>query len=368
MVASWIMPMLAGAACGLLAAQEVELPGADPIGWRPLTSIRLGAGYKDNVLLSSFVRDDAPFLGVAADAFLWRPVGDHTEFEGLLLGEHREFFGVEDLDREQMFFGLLQMRHGWNDNWRGAGAFEYLYQDQVLDVSATEAVVTRARVRGHSMGVRPSLRRALGGGWLELQLTGSRQLFGGLLDDYWQVAPRLAWEWPLQESTQIGVHYEWAYRWYDQDEQRTAAGAVIPGTRRVLTQQEAGFLVRHQWGEGGRLRLTGRAAGRLNRDEKSGFYDYVRPQISLRLRYRTGSWEWEAGGRLSHYAYRVQRVAQDDGARRRRLEMQVEFRVQRRLTETLLVFVDYAYERTVANRAVEEYWVNTAQGGIEWEF
>lgn len=368
MVARWLIGVLAGAACGLLAAQEADLPRADPIGWRPLTSVRLGAGYKDNVLLSSFVREDAPFLSAAVDGFLWRPVGDNTEFEGLLLGEHREFFGMEHLDREQMFLGLLQLRHKWNDNWRGSGAFEYLYQDQVVDVSATEAVVTRARVRGHTIGVRPSVRRSLGGGWLELQVAGTRQLFGGLLDDYWQVAPRLGWEWPLRASTEIGVNYEWAHRWYDQDEQRTAAGAVIPGTRRVLTQQEAGFLVRHQWGEGGRWRLTGRATGRLNRDEESGYYDYVRPQISLRLRYRTGSWEWEAGGRLSHYVYRVQRVAEDDGARRRRSEMQVEFRMQRRLTETLRVLLDYAHERTVANRAAEEYWVNTVQGGVEWEF
>jgi hypothetical protein len=190
----WLMPAMVGVVCGWLTAEEVDLPSPDPLGWRPLASVSLAGGYRDNVTLSSFEPEGGPYLGVGLDAFLWRPVGERMEFEGFVLGEHREFFGLEELDREQLLFGLLQVRHGWNGEWRGSGAIDYLYQDQVLDVSATEAVIARARVRGHSLGMRPSVRRTVGRGWVDLQISGTRQWFAGFLDDYWQVAPRLSGE------------------------------------------------------------------------------------------------------------------------------------------------------------------------------
>jgi hypothetical protein len=364
----WILPLLLCVACGWPAALGEDLGLADPIGWRPLTSVQLGAGYKHNVLLSSFEREDGPFVGAGLDGFLWRPVGDKSEFEGLLLGEHRQYFGVEGLNHEQLFFGLLQVRTAWDENWRGSGAVEYLYQDQVLDVSATEAEVSRARVRGHSIGARPSVGRVLGGGWLDLQVAGTRLWFADPLDDYWQVAPRLAWEWPVRGATEVGLSYEWAHRWYDRDEQRTATGDPVPGTRRVLTQQEVGLMVRRHWGEERQWRVTGRVVNRWTRDEASGFYDYARPQGALSLRYRRAGWEWETGGRLAYFGYRLQRVEADEGARRRRMEVRADVRVRRQVTESLHVIAEYQYERAFANQAAERYWVSTIRGGLEWEF
>jgi hypothetical protein len=114
--------------------------------------------------------------------------------------------------------------------------------------------------------------------------------------------------------------------------------------------------------------MTLRLSGRLNRDDGSGYYDYARPQAALGLRYRRDGWELEVGGRVSHYAYRVQIAEPEDGTRRRRLEVQADVRVQRRLTRSIGVFVEYQYERTFANRAAEEYSVNTVSGGLEWAF
>jgi hypothetical protein len=371
------MVVLCLAAGGLLVAQDVmpvegvEEEWAPPPGlsWQPMGNVRVRGGYKDNVLLSSFAPVGAPFVGASLEAFVWRPLGEEGELDGVLVGEHRQFVGVAELDFEQTLFGLVQVRRELGGAWRLGGAIDGMYLDQVLDLSATEDVTRRMRVRGGSFGARPSVRRGLGAGWLELQVAGNRQVYvGELLDDHWQVEPRLTLGWPVGARSEVAVAYEVGWRWYDEEPERTSEGEPIPGTRRRMTHHDVALTVRHVWGEDRQWRLTGRVSGRVNEDGGSGYFDYVRPQGTVRLRYRARGWELEAGGRATYYGYRVQRVNVTEGELRRRVDLRGDIRAQRRIYRGLSVFLEYEHERTLANRRAEEYRVHTVSGGLDWEF
>jgi hypothetical protein len=356
----WILLLTAGR----LAAQEL---GSLPI-WQQVTDLALRAGYKDNVTLSSANPEARAFVEAGVDAMVWRGLGERSRFEALLLAEHRQYLDSEQVDHEEMLFGLVQVRQDASESWRGGGGLEYLYQDQVLDVSATEAEIEPSRIRGHTFSGRTQLKRGIGGGWLAFELACTRQLYEDLIDDYWELAPGVEWSWPVWERTEMGLSYQYSHNWYDEDPALSVEGEPIPGVGREAGRHEVVLTGRHYWGGERNWRLTWKLGGWVNTDQASGYYDYVRPQVALRLRYRWGGWELDGGLRANHYDYRMQWADEVGGELRRRSEMYFDFLMERRLTPSLRLFAQYDYERTFANRAVEEYDVSTVSGGLKFEF
>lgn len=346
------------------SAQELTL---SPV-WQQATDIGVRVGYRDNVTLSSSNPDGSSFLGVGLDSMVWHELGPRSRLEAFLFGEHRQFLESDQIEREQTLFGLLQLRQDWTDNWRSGAAFEYLYQNQVLDLTATETKTEPSRIRGQTFTGRSHLKRGLGGGWLELQVAGTRQLYGEPLDDFWTFSPSLEWTWPVLAGAELSLKYRYAHDWYDDDPALSEAGDPIPGTQREAVKHELQFAGRQYFGEDQKWRLTLTISGRINRDNESGYYDYVRPQASLRLRYRVGKWEVDGGVRANFYDYAVQRVAGADSELHRRSGINTDLIVQRRLNQRFRVFLEYNYEQTFSDRAVEEYHVNTVSLGLGIEF
>jgi hypothetical protein len=355
------------ALCGTVGWIQAQDLKAAPM-WQQVSELSLRVGHKDNVTLSNAGAEASPFVGAELDGMVWRGLGENGQFEGFLLGEHRQYLDAEQVEKEQTLYGLLQMRQEWGEDWRAGAGFEYFYQDQVIDLAATEVEVEPARIQGHTFTGRARAKRGLGGGWLELELGGTRQLFAEVIDDYWELAPRLEWTWPVQAGSELSLGYQFAYDWYDRDPALTVEGEPIPGTRREMGRHEVVFAGRQYFGKDRRWRVTLRLSGRINRDNASGYYDYVRPQASVRLRYQWAEWEVEGGLRLNHYHYREQTVAEGDTELRRRSEVYGDLRVQRRLGGRFRIFVEYDYEQTFSNRGVEEYAVNTVSGGMGFEF
>jgi hypothetical protein len=353
--------------CGTAGWGSAQEPGKIPT-WQQVTDIGLRAGYKDNVTLASSSPEASAFLGFGLDAMVWRGLGPRSRLEAVVFGEHRQFLDSEQIEREQIFFGLLQLRQDWSEAWESGLGVEYIYQDQVIDVTATEAETLPARIRGQTLSVRSQSTRELGGGSIELELAGTRQLYEETLDDYWAFAPSVEWTWPVLEETELSLGYRYAHDWYDRDPALSESGEPIPGTRREAGRHELRFTGRRYWGEDRRWRLTFTMSGRVNRDHASGYYDYVRPQASLGLRYRPAGWEIEGGVRANYYDYAVQRVAAGDSELRRRSGFYADVMVQRRVSRRLRLFIEYNYEQTFSNREVEEYSVNTLSGGLGVEF
>jgi hypothetical protein len=346
------------------SGQELDLSPA----WQQATDIGVRAGYKDNVTLSSSSPDGSAFLGVGLDSMVWHELGPRSRFEAFLFGEHRQFLESDQIEKEQTLFGLLQLRQDWTDIWQSGTAFEYLYQDQVIDLTATETETQPSRILGQTFTGRSDLKRRLGGGWLELQVAGTRQFYEEPLDDFWTFSPSLEWTWPVLEGAELSLRYRYVHDWYDNDPVLSESGDPIPGTQREAARHELQFTGRQYFGVDHRWRLTLALSGRINRDNESGYYDYVRPQASLRLRYRLRGWEVEGGVRANYYDYGVQRVAGADSDLRWRSGINADVMVQRQLNRRFRIFLEYNYEQSFSDRAVEAYSVNTVSGGLGIEF
>jgi hypothetical protein len=350
------------AVCGSPA--EVEPASA----WEKWISIRTLGGYKDNVLLSASAPDSSPFLGLSLEAIAWRLVGADGEFQAFLVGEHRHFLAASELEREQTLLAHVHYEHHLGLEWTVKAPFEYLYLDQILDVSATEDVVRAARVLGHTISLSPAVQRHWTPGTLELEWVGMRQLYADPLDHSWELGTRVKWEQYFSEWSRGDIAYGFGQAWYDQEPERTASGEPIPGSRRRMQRHDLVLGLVQEWGEAKDWRLTVQASGRYATDLASGYFEYVRPAAGLRIRYRRGPWQFETGVRFRHYHYLTQVAADSGGGLRRRTEVMAEIRGERELLRWLKVFAEIEHERTYANRPSEEYSVNTLSVGLEASF
>jgi hypothetical protein len=170
------------------------------------------------------------------------------------------------------------------------------------------------------------------------------------------------------KDTELSVGYGYDQRWYDTEPERTASGEPVDGSSRQSGRHELRLSWRQAWDRRARWRTTARVGGRLLRDGASGYYDYDRVAADLRLRYETGRWRAEAGGRVAWYEYRRQTVSAGGGTARERQEVALEALGQCRIRRHVAVFVEYAWERTLSNRPGDEYGVSTIGAGVRLEY
>jgi hypothetical protein len=218
------------------------------------------------------------------------------------------------------------------------------------------------------LATRPALQRHWLPGTLEWELSGLRQWYEDPLDPSWELGTQLRWEQSLSGRSRGEVAYAFGQVWHDDEPERTAEGEPVPGTRRQMQRHELGLKYQVEWGADEAWRLTVRAAGRYATDLASGYYDYVRPAGVLQLRYRRAGWLVEGGLRLRHFQYLTQEAAPPGGDLRCRTEWVAELRAERQLLPWLAVVAGFEHEETFANRAIEEYSVNTLSGGVRVSF
>ena len=367
MVTGYVTALATGLA-GTLAVCADAAEARRASAWERLVSVRALGGYKDNVLLSAQETDSSPFVGMSLEAIAWRPVGVDGEFQAFLVGEHRQFLDAAELEQEQTLVAHMQYEHHFGLEWTLKNPVEYLYLDQILDVSATEELVRAAQVLGHVISLRPALQRHWVPGTLELELSGTRQIYADPLDPLWEMGTQLQWEQFFSSRSRGDIAYGFGQTWYDQEPERTATGEPIPGTRRSMQQHDLALGYVQEFGAQKDWRLTVLASGRYATDQGSGYYDYVRPGAALRLRYRRGPWLAESRIRFRHYHYLTQEALEVGGGLRRRAEVMAELRGERELLPWLRVFAALQHEETFANRPFEEYSVNTVSGGLEASF
>jgi hypothetical protein len=358
--------MGSGFVCAM-SAQDLDLAPLLP-AWEHIANLRPRAGFKDNLLLAHTAPEESAFIGTGLELVLLRPLGAETQFEFVGTAEDRRYLASDLVQKEQTAVALAQLKKSWEPSWQGTLGLEYLYLDQILDVSVSETILEAVRVRGHTIAARPTLRHDIGLAWVEVQLPLERRWFREPIDDDWETGCKLSWGLPYGNQCELRLSYEYNRRWYDESEQRAADGAPLPGTEREFRQQEVWLSLRQHWDNARRWRTTTRVAGRLNEDNGSGYFDYVRGLIAQQIRYRGDQWELQAEARLTGYDYTLQTVSLTDLSRRKRSELLLGLRCERKIVKFLKIFADYSYEQTRSNRTTEQYAVNTVSGGLNWEF
>jgi hypothetical protein len=361
-----------GCAGCLIHAQEYEQEYNFPIRlpkWVNDFSLRTGAGYRDNVGLSAKSPQDSPFVATGLEMILLRLPENGTEFSFFANVEDLRFVSSSLVNKEQTAVAQALVKTDCGSGWLASLSTEYLYQNQVVDVSLTEPGLTTIPVEGHGLTVREGLRRDFEGIFsVSLELPAKRQLFREPLDDYWEYGPRVTVGKSYGHKSELGASYEISERDYDHDQLRTPLGSPVSGSRRKAIQQEARLTWRHLWDAAGRWRTTTRVTARQSEDNGSGYFDYTRLQVSEQILFHTGNWDISAEARAARYDYSVQTVSTVDLTKRQAEEFSVNFRCERRITGFLKVFSEFEHERVSSNLDYERYTVNTVKGGFTWVF
>jgi hypothetical protein len=350
----------------IAASSAKETNPAPTAVWDTSVRTTTGFGYRDNVLRSSVAPESSAFFNSSADASLLRLAESGAYLSFFVLGDDTRYFDAPSVNYEQFFSADAQAVTPLGTSEELGGQFNYLYQHQVLDVSETEAVLTRMLVDGHSYTMRTYWKHTLKPGWaVQLDATGLRQLYGSGLSDYWEAGGRLSLIRTYGYRSEISVGYQSKNILYDSREEYTSTGAAIPGTSLVYWQNEFGAQWRHHWDKARHWRTTSKFSYLFNRDNGSGYFDYDRVLFNQQVRWSNDRWEFKASARCGWYFYPVEQIGNED---LERSYVALNLRVERRLGKHWLIYAASEREWNWSNDPVDEYDDWMAGGGLGVEF
>ena len=337
--------------------------------WQTSLETAVRGGWRDNVLFSSFEPEASAFVGASAEGMVTRTLGEASSVEMFGSVDYRHYLEATQTDHELVAFGVLGWRTSLGAGWSLRTGVEYVYQDQQLDVSANEVDLSVTNVLGHSLTLRPVLRRALGRAtWIELEPRAQRSLYNPPLDDVWEGGGAVTVGWKPNARSELSLSGSYDHRWYDTEPERTVTGDPVPGTTRESDIWDVRARWRQTWDEQARWRTTARIGGRLLRDGAAGYYDYNRLTADCLIRYHAARWRAEVGPRVAVYDYLQQTTSDTDLSARRRCEVGLTTSLQWTVYRRAALFLEYAWEQTLSSRPEDEYGVNTLGGGVRLEY
>jgi hypothetical protein len=350
------------------AAQTNEFIPDVPSIWENSMNLRGGFGFKDNLLLSRTNREESPLILSGIDFSLYRLPLDGKQFTLFITGEDTRFLEGHEVKSEQYAAALAEFRMDLGPKWNAGTLAQYVYQDQIFDVSTIEATTGPVRVQGHRVGLWPSVRWNFSKDfWLQAEPRVSRQFYKEPLDDYWEPGGKLTLSHDYGFRSTISFGYAIAQLIFDTREQLALDGTALPGQPLEYTQYEPEILIRHNWDARRRWRTTTRLSFQLNEDNGPGFFDYYRYQAAQQVRYVNDRWDVKASGKASYYDFVRQPATLSDPSSREKTLLTFLLRVDRKLMKHLKIFAEFEHEHSLSNRPSEEYRVNRIVGGIDVE-
>ena len=368
---------------GQLAAAQpaLELPDASIPGlptlsdlptlslWDAVFTLRSSGGYKDNVALSATRPSGSALLRNQAEAIVFRLPVEGLEFNAFVSGEDTRYLASNVVDVEQNALAHAQLKKSWGELWSAGLAGQYFYQNQVVDLSTSFGTPTVLAVESHTYSARLALRRQFAGRWWwELEPTLTRQDFNSPLDDYWEGGPRLAVGREYGRKSELAVSYELNHRPYDHREQVNRAAVALPGSELAFTQHRVQLIWKHHWDEQRHWRTTAKLGYESSQDNGPGYYDFRKWQVSQQVRWAAAPWEVSFTGRFADYRYPRQPVAPGALRATERTDFQLNLQIERVLTKRVKWFLDYDFERSLANQPATGYAVNAVHSGFSLEF
>ena len=152
--------ILAVAGGSVFVTQAEELETAPLLPWWDYSiSARTAAGYKDNVTLAHVAPQESPFISTGLEFLLWRLPRNGRQFQLIVSSDDFRYLGSGPVDKEQLAFAQAQFKQDFGAAWQASFTAEYFYQDQVIDVSTTEANLTTVHAVGQSFQAAPGLRQ-----------------------------------------------------------------------------------------------------------------------------------------------------------------------------------------------------------------
>jgi hypothetical protein len=337
--------------------------------WVQSYEARVWAGYKDNVLLSHRETVSSPLVAGGLDLMFFRLPVNGWEYLFLTSADYTRYISGREAEQEAVAFAQAQAKKAFWEVWRSGLSAEYFYFNQVFDTSVFQERLGALHVQGHSFVLRPSLGRELGSGYrLDLELPATRQIFQEFIDGYWEVGPKLTLAREYGRKSSLSGIYQFSQRLHDTRQARDADGQIQPGRQLEFNLHELGAIWRHFWGQDRSWRAVTRLSLQRNFDNGGGYYDYLRPLISEQIRYQGQRWGASLEGRLSHFAYEQQRIADPDASKRARTLLRLILRGEKSLPKSWKTFAQYELERALSNLDIDRYTAHTISAGLSREF
>lgn len=344
-------------------------PSAAAAQWDSGFALRAAAGYRDNVTLAHLDPEASAFLASGFDALVSRLAVDTPRLGFVFSADHVQYLSAPSVEREQSVIAHAEARQFASDRLDLGMEADYVYVNQVVDVSTTETNRNAILAEGHTLGARPGVSLDLTPRlWTTLEVPFARQWYETPLDDYWRYGGRLEFAFECGRNSKLSLSYEPARRLYDHEAELAADGTPQPGTHRRLVIQELALDWTHAWDVAQRWNSNLRFGAEWARDKSSGYFDYDRLGGSARLGHRAARWDFLAEAGAAYYDYPVQTVSATDPRRRERTSVFANVRCGVQVRAWLRIEVEYGYERALSNDPFERYSAQSVQGTFQWEF
>jgi hypothetical protein len=337
--------------------------------WSETFDLRGMMGYKDNVLLRNTNVVASPFWVSGADLVVLRLPISGWQFSFVATGADTRYFNSQSVGSEETAAAVAKLTRIYGDGWTSGLSTSYTYENEVLDLTATETNLTPiTKVLGHTFTGDWFTRKDFQKYSAEFDMIGTRQLFRKPVDSYLQWGPKLTLSRRYDSQSDFSISGQWNYVMYDTTPALTPAGRPITGTTERVGSGVAEFGWRHTWDSSNRWYTVAIAGYQSDHDNSSGYFNFSYYYSSLKLEYRLGNWKFSGLMRGGFYDYPVQQVSLTDFRKRQRSVVSAALHAERRLSKHWKVFADYSYEDSQSDVSVDHYQLNFVGMGAELNF
>lgn len=339
------------------------------LGTTVSVGLRGSAGFKDNVLLTETGRIESAFLRAEADVFVWRPPAALTDLYWALTGSETRFLDAPgDARHERVWMTQGELRYAIGTYFKTGFTVQGYHQDQVLDLSASEAATFRARLKVYGVSAGPNLRWEFRNPWwFEVSAAWKLETYEGADADYDEPGTVLRFGRKFGKRHDASVAWLWRERSYRDRNAYTIGGRPLPGTSLSTRwhQGEARFV--SKWSPA--WSTTFKFASDTLRDSASGYFDYDHWRADLDIAWRRGPWKVRLTASRGAYEYLVQVAGTGfDPPPREIRQTRGVLTAERKITGKLSVFAEAELERNNTNEAGGSYRLNTALAGLAYDF
>lgn len=343
--------------------------------WDTSLTVRAGAGYKDNPLLSPLDSADTPIGQFGLDLFILRLPVDAHRFTFYFSADYRPYFdpvptvaGQPAARKEQMYVTQAAYKYQLAPAWQAGLTAQHYYTEQVFDASEIGGLAGTVRSVGHTFGLLPSLRyRRADGGYLGTEYVVNRQVFAGNISGFWEYGPRALAGWQYATNSSLELSVTLLDRPFESRTLTDILGTPLAGTLLTATDRREEVAWRHAWDASRHFQTTFRAYHLRREDNGDGFMDYDRYGFTGSLQARLGRWTARSTARWSTYDYDFQIVSIFNPVPRTRQDLEFEQRLEFRIGDTWRVYAEYLHERLRSNYPSDNYRANTVILGTEYD-
>ena len=338
--------------------------------WDRDINLRISTGYSDNVLLASVFEQGSAFIGAEVEMFTWRkPQKGQMDVHLYLDAMQIHYFDVDGVDNERLIISQGQISNRLNDRWTVGVSLQGSYVDQVYDISPSGFELDTTTLEAVDLKFTPFINLKYSNGYFaRMAIDLRRDFFRDSTFDFTEPAFEIHAGKRFDHGSYIRLDYAYAYRFFDNREQRNTNGFPLSGTSLEWESHMLNGRWDHYWNKDKSIQSRTKIGFKWNLDNGDGYYDYSLYKVSESIIFYLNKWVIEGKCAFKYYDYTIQTVSFDDPNGRYFSQVNTMFKIVRMVNESWKLYFEYQRERSRSNRTEDKYTANRDLIGIDWLF